>query len=259
MDDFLSICIEAAVRGAAILKEVGRPSVVKAKSLRDLVTEADVKSQQAIADFLRKAYPSHQIQGEEAVETPPAAHADDHFVWVIDPLDGTTNFVHGVPFWCVSLALLHYGHPIVGVVLDPVRDDCVSAARGCGCSWNGQSACVSSAETLNSSLLACSFSSEVRRDSEEVRRFLAILPEARAIRRMGSTAMNLAYVATGRFDGFWTSSTHVWDVAAGGLLVHEAGGVVTALNGLDWQPQKDPCLLAAATGPLSRAILECWR
>lgn len=228
MVDFLTLCEKAARAGAeALVDWIGRFQVLE-KGPADLVTEADAASQQAIRRVLMAAVPNHGFVGEETDEP---VNVDAEYCWVADPLDGTTNYVHQVPHYAVSLALVHRGHPIVGVVLDPISQETYSASRGQGAFLNGRAIHTSDVHDLSQALVAASFSARVTADSPEIDQFNAALLNCQAVRRTGSAALNLAYVAAGRFDGFWAQSTKSWDVAAGVVLVEEAGGVVTSLDG----------------------------
>jgi myo-inositol-1(or 4)-monophosphatase len=226
--DFLTLCEKAARAGAETLVDwIGRFQVEE-KGPADLVTEADAASQEAIRRVLMAAVPDHGFVGEEKADP---VNVGAEYCWVADPLDGTTNYVHRVPHYAVSLALVHRGLPIVGVVLDPISEESYSAARGEGATLNGQPIRTSDVQDLSQALIAASFSARITADSPEIEQFTAALLNCQAVRRTGSAALNLAYVAAGRFDGFWAQSTKSWDVAAGVLLVEEAGGVVTLLDG----------------------------
>ena len=228
MVDYLRLCEKAAQAGAqALLDWIGRFQV-REKGPADLVTEADLASQEAIRRVLVAAVPEHGLISEEAAEP---FNAGAEYCWVADPLDGTTNYVHRVPHYAVSLALLHHGQPIVGVVYDPTSEEMFSAERGRGAKLNGRSIRTSDITDLSQALVAASFSARVEAGSPEIGQFEAVLLNCQAVRRTGSAALNLAYVAASRFDGFWALSTKSWDVAAGVLLVEEAGGVVTQMNG----------------------------
>jgi myo-inositol-1(or 4)-monophosphatase len=210
-----------------LLDWIGRFEV-REKGPSDLVTEADWAAQEAVRGVLMSAFPEHGFVSEES-ETPLNADAD--YCWIVDPLDGTTNYVHQVPHYAVSVALVHQGRPVVGVVHDPVHDELFSAASGQGAFLNGRAIRTSQVNNLAQALVAASFSAKVRADSPEIDQFVSVLLNCQAVRRTGSAALNLAYVAAGRFDAFWAMTTRAWDVAAGILLVTEAGGVVTRLDG----------------------------
>jgi myo-inositol-1(or 4)-monophosphatase len=222
-----------------------------------LVTEADLASQQAIQRILLEAFPEHGFLGEEQEPTSPdKLEADSR--WIVDPLDGTTNYVHGLPAFSVSIALEHRGDLAVGVIYDPVADECFTAAANRGAFLNGERIAVSLCQSLDQALAAASFSANVARDSEEVRRFLELLGECQAVRRLGSSALNLAYLAAGRLDAYWATSVKIWDVAAGVLLVREAGGVVTNVEGGTFDLSQ-PCFAAAATPPLHQQLVAALR
>lgn len=242
------LCEDAARAGGRALSSwVGRFSVHK-KGPADLVTEADWASQEAIRKVLLSSCPGHHFVSEES-DAPPRFDAE--YCWVVDPLDGTTNYVHHVPHYAVSVALAHRGQAIVGVVFDPLADECFAAERGKGARLNGNPIHASQVSDLADALVAASFSSSVQFPSREVDQFVAALLNCQAVRRTGSAALNLCYVAAGRFDAFWALSTKAWDIAAGMLLVEEAGGVVTLADGgalsLD-----TPHPVASATSELHR-------
>jgi myo-inositol-1(or 4)-monophosphatase len=244
--DFLTLCEHAArAGGQALASWVGRFAVHK-KGPFDLVTEADWASQEAIRRILLAACPEHSIVSEE-IDAPPQFDAE--YCWVVDPLDGTTNYVHQVAHYAVSVALAKRGRPIVGVVFDPVADECYTAERGQGARLNGSLIRTSPVRDLAEALVAASFSSEVTFPSREIDQFVAALVRCQAVRRTGSAALNLCYVAAGRFDAFWAQSTKAWDIAAGMLLVEEAGGVVSRMDGTP-VPLDEPHPVASATPEL---------
>jgi myo-inositol-1(or 4)-monophosphatase len=201
-------------------------------SARDLVTEADLESERRLVEHLRRAYPAHAIEAEEAVRDRESGGPR----WFLDPLDGTVNFVHRLPCFAVSLGLLVEGEPEVAVVHAPRLGETFHAARGAGAFLGRERLSVSGASTLAEAILATGF--PYRREgarSSNLENFAALLPEVRDLRRMGSAALDLAYVAAGRYDGFWELHLAPHDVAAGALLVREAGGLVTDLDGgEDW-------------------------
>jgi len=252
MADYIQVCEDAARAGAEeLLAWQGRWSV-REKGPADLVTDADLASQQAIGRVIRAAYPEHAFVGEEG---PQAEIADDRPCWIVDPLDGTTNYVHHVPHFAVSVAVAHGGEVRAGAVLNPVSGTCYTAVRGSGAWKNGEAIRTSGVHELDKSLLAVSFPPAVTRDAREIRHFLAMVGSCQAIRRMGSAALNLCYVACGRFDGYWATSDHAWDVAAGALLVEESGGYLTAPDGGPFDLW-DAHLLAAANQHIHARILD---
>jgi len=202
-------------------------SVLKSNPL-DLVTEADREAEAAVIKIIRKAFPSHAILAEESGAS---AGASEHR-WIIDPLDGTTNFAHGFPAFCVSIAYEHRGRVQVGVVFDAFHRELFTARRGKGAQLNGKPIHVSKSKALATSLLATGFPY----DRRERRRFYLcfwedMMTRVQGVRRAGSAALDLASVASGRLDGFWEFGLKPWDVAAGSLLVSEAGGTVTNMDG----------------------------
>ncbi len=234
----LAVAREAAqAAGAVLLEHFGRlrPGEVASKGVaRDLVTAADLESERVLVARLREHFPSHAIEAEE--ETHDARGAVDGPRWFLDPLDGTVNFVHGLPVFSVSLGLWSGGEPEVGVVYAPRLGEMFCALRGGGATLNGEPLRVSSAATLGEALLATGF--PYRRETlahSNLENFCAFFYDVRGLRRLGSAALDLAYTAAGRFDGYWELHLAPHDVAAGGLLVREAGGVVRdADGGEDW-------------------------
>lgn len=254
--DFLTSAQEAARRGARVLEQWRTRFRVREKGRADLVTEADLESQQAIREFLSHRFPGHDFLGEEDRSHPrPGPGAPP--TWIVDPLDGTTNYVHDCPLYCVSIGLQVAGELVVGVVYDPTREEMFSAAQGQG-AWVGDRPLrVSRVERLEESLLATGFPADLRgRDQvlEEWRRFSF---RAQSLRRTGSTALNLAYLAAGRFDGYWAFDNHVWDVAGGTVLLREAGGVITNADGSPYDPYRADAV--ASNGLLQAAMLDCLR
>lgn len=253
MDEFSNACEQAARAGGQVLRDwLGRIRA-REKGPKDLVTEADLASQQAIRELLLGRFPDHQFLGEE-IDSSDARTLGEGYCWVVDPLDGTTNYVHQLPNFAVSIALCRGGQALVGTVYDPLLDECFSAVAGRGARLNGKPIRVSDCCELRQALIAASFSSNVRRDSPEVRRFLEVLYASQAVRRMGSAALNLCYVGAGRLDGYWATSVQPWDVAAGTLIVREAQGVLSAPDGTPFELPR-ATLAAAATPELHRALL----
>lgn len=249
-------CEAAARAGAAVLLEWRGKIQVREKAPADLVTEADLASQQEIRRLVLGKYPDHNFVGEETEDV--AGPTESPFRWIVDPLDGTTNYVHGLAFYSVSIAVEHHGALIAGVVYDPERDECFSASRGGGAMCNGRKIGASTTTSLDQALLVTGFPPKTRADSPDVLRFGRMMEASRAIRRLGSAALNLCYVACGRVDAYWASSVKAWDIAAGVLIAEEAGALVTSLDGepLDlWRPQ----ILTASTMELHRALIEGLR
>ncbi len=231
MQDFvrlLAVCETAARAGAAELKAWQGKFTSREKSARDLVTDADLASQRAVEKVIRQEFPDHGFLGEES---PDPEQLKLPYCWVVDPLDGTTNYVHGFPCYAVSVAVAYEGELAAGTVIDPLAEECFTAARGLGSRLNGEPLSVSTTTHLNHALVAVSFPPHPRPDSPDIQAFMRVSPECQAVRRTGSAALNLAYVASGRLDAHWAHFIHSWDSAAGVLLVEEAGGVVSSYAG----------------------------
>jgi len=254
ISDYIKTC-EKAVRagGAIVIDWMGRIKV-REKGPADLVTEADLAAQEVVRNVIADSYPGHSFLSEEDVGAQAAAEVAE-YRWILDPLDGTTNFVHGVPHFSVSLALQRRGELLVGAVFDPMRDECFSAAAGKGSYLNGQPIRTSQVQELSEALAAVGFPPGSGRDSPDAAVFLEALEACQAIRRTGSAALNLCYLAAGRFDVFWSFSTKIWDVAAGVLIVREAGGTVTSTDGGEFVLE-DASFLAAANEPLHGRLRE---
>jgi myo-inositol-1(or 4)-monophosphatase len=232
MREFLQAAEDAARLAGQILRSWSSRFTVREKSRSNLVTEADLASQTAIADLLRGRFPQHGLLGEEDLGHD---RANTEYRWIIDPLDGTTNYVHGFPYYAVSIGLEHRGELIAGVVYDPVRDELFMAAKGEGASLNRRPLRCSDVSALNQAMVIASLPVGTEAADVAVKRFLKVLPHAQTVQRTGSAALNLAYLAAGRLDGFWSSSLKPWDMAAGVVLVAEAGGLTTQMNGKPFQ------------------------
>ena len=225
---YLAIGLEAALAAGRIHRQYFRndPQIQK-KGPIDLVTAADVAAERAIRELIAARLPGHSVLGEEQAGGVSRQSAT-RCRWIVDPLDGTTNFAHGLALFCVSLALEVDGRIELAVVCDPMADELFVAERGQGARLNGQPIRVSFTDTLIDSLLCTGFPYSIRdRRERQVQVFSKFLGRARAVRRLGSAALDLCYVAAGRFDGFWEEQLHPWDIAAGALIVEEAGGRVT--------------------------------
>ncbi|MCA9064110.1 MAG: inositol monophosphatase, partial [Planctomycetaceae bacterium] len=244
--------ITAAHRGGDVLQQwVGRFSV-REKSKANLVTEADEASQAAIVQSLSEEFPDHGFLGEEDLKQ----HSDTSApLWIIDPLDGTSNYVHGFPYYAVSIAIAIEGTVLAGVIYDPNRRETFSAAAGLGATLNGQSIQTSGETDPRQTMALASLPVCADPGNPAVTRFLKALPQLQTVQRTGSAALNLASVACGRADAFWSTSLNAWDVAAGVLLVQEAGGSVTNVAG---EPVDIflPSLLAAASETLRKDLVK---
>lgn len=253
MAEFLEVCEEAARRAADVLGSWQGRVTAREKAPADLVTEADVAAQECIREVVQSAFPAHEFIGEEGGNTGPAQESP--YRWIVDPLDGTTNFVHGLRQFSVSVALAHGANILCGTVYDPSSDECFTAAAGGGAFLNGVPIRVSGESRLADALVSASFPSRVTRDHPLIQEFIQVLTTSQAIRRMGSSALNLSYLAAGRFDAYWANHVKMWDVAAGILLVREAGGVVTGPTGEPFDIDH-PRFVAAATNQLHGELLR---
>ncbi len=228
--DYLNVAIEAAKEAGKFLKiNLGKVKNIQTKKEEiNLVTEIDKESEKKIVQFIKSKFPHHSILAEESGE----AKSDLGYKWIIDPLDGTTNYTHSFPVFCVSIALEHKGEVILGVIYDPNFDELFWAEKGKGAFLNGKKISVSKTDKLIKSMLATGFPYNVRENPDNcIEHFVNFLMEAQAIRRLGSAALDLAYVACGRLDGFWEVNLNPWDVAAGKIIVEEAGGKITDFYG----------------------------
>lgn len=235
MHPILNIAVKAARRAATVINRASTQLdllTVQSKSPNDFVTEVDRAAEAAIIEVLREAYPGHGILAEESGELGPANGSESEFVWIIDPLDGTTNFIHGFPQYAISIALAKNGVPEHGVVFDPNRNELFTASRGSGAFLNDRRIRVSRRTRLGDALLGTGFP---YRQFDHVDAYLAAFREltqkSAGIRRPGAAALDLAYVACGRIDGFWELGLAPWDMAAGALLIQEAGGLISDLAG----------------------------
>lgn len=224
--------VTAALAGGEVLTKWFRKVSARSKSCEaDIVTEADEAAQKVIHEIVMEQFPEHNFLGEEGLNR---TDGKDPYRWVIDPLDGTSNYFHGNPYFCVSIGFERDGQLHGGVIYDPTRKELFTGLRDQGAYLNGERIGVSQIDRLQQSLLVASFPPGVRSDSLPIQQFLRILPHAQTIQRTGSAALNLAYLATGRLDGFWSYSLKPWDMAAGVLIVREAGGLVTKMCGSEF-------------------------
>lgn len=221
--------------GRVMRKHFGKVAV-RYKGRANIVTQADLESQEAILSVIRRRFPDHDYRAEEDA----VKDTGSDFMWVIDPLDGTTNYAHGNPVCCASVGLLYRGKPLAGGVYDPFRDELFAAEAGRGARLNGRKMSVSKVPDLKSALLVTGFAYDRAERSrfyiEHYRRFMVLCHD---VRRSGSAAHDLAWIAAGRADGFWEFSLSPWDVAAGMLLVAEAGGAVSDFSGRPWKRYND--------------------
>jgi myo-inositol-1(or 4)-monophosphatase len=227
-DQHLAVAIEAARAAGALLRgHYGRPQQVEHKGEIDLVTALDRQAETLVVERIRAAFPDHAILAEEG----SGGGTDVAHRWLVDPLDGTTNYAHAYPCFAVSIAYERAGQVVVGVVYDPLRDELFAAQAGRGASLNGQPLRVATTPRLLESLLITGFPYDRARFPAALRLWNALIERAQALRRDGAAALDLCYVAAGRADGFWERPLQPWDMAAGALLVREAGGRVTSFRG----------------------------
>ena len=252
---YLAAATQAALRAGEIQKALyGQEIEISHKGEIDIVTEVDRACEDAIVAVLRERFPDHDIVTEET----DLRRTGSRFVWFTDPLDGTTNFAHGYPFFCSSVALTVSGEVVAGAVFDPIKEELFTAERGAGAHLNGRRLRVSSASELLRSLLVTGFPYDVRDDIPgKLRLFARFMGEARAVRRDGAAALDLGYVAAGRFDGFWEERLQPWDMMAGKLMVEEAGGRVSRFDGAPHGLGADEIL--ATNGVLHERMLEILR
>ena len=233
MHPMLNTAVKAARKAGSIISRSSfdlDKLTVRSKRHNDFVSEVDHAAEEAIIETLREAYPKHGFLAEES----GAKDAKADYVWVIDPLDGTTNFLHGFPQYCVSIALLHKNAAAHAVVFDPNRNELFTASKGSGAYLNDRRIRVSKTDRLDDALVGTGFPfREVDRIDEYLRMFRNVTCTSSGIRRPGAAALDLAWVAAGRIDGFWELGLSPWDMAAGALLIREAGGLVGDLDGED--------------------------
>lgn len=252
LDDYAHHAAQIARDAGQILRDrFGQPHDVRFKGAIDLVTEADRAAEDLIADRLRTLCPDHDLLCEEGSV---GASSGSAFRWVVDPLDGTTNFAHGLPTFAVSMALEDAGIPVVGVVYDPMRDELFVARRGGGATLNGIPIHVSGVDQLISSILVTGFSYDFERRAQQAEVWRDFLTRVQAIRQTGSAALNLCYIAAGRLDGYWERGLSPWDVAAGAVIVTESGGAVTNMRGGSFH--SDDREVLASNGRLHGDLLD---
>jgi myo-inositol-1(or 4)-monophosphatase len=252
----LSTAVEAVLHaGEMQMASFGQGIRIDKKGAIDLVTEVDVAVETWFRGFIHERYPEHRILAEELQETSRAGLASSPYCWIFDPIDGTTNYAHGLPIFCAALGLEVDGRIEVGAVFDPTRKELFTAERGKGAFLNGTRLQVSNATSLGDSLLCTGFPYDVYDRGEEiVGLFGKFVGQGRAVRRLGSAALDLCYVAAGRLDGFWEGTLHPWDIAGASLLVEEAGGVITGYDGSPFNPRRDD--VVAANSHIHPAMLS---
>jgi len=253
----IEACVKAAQAGGQVLLRHFRrldPALVTEKSKNDLVSQADRDSEAVIKAELARHFPQYRFLGEES----GASGAGDGPRWIVDPLDATLNFVQGLPHWCVSVALWDREGPVAGCIHDPLREDLFVAARGQGASWNGKPMAVSRQPGLDGAFLATGFAWQLEERFPAFNRALcAVFPRAKGIRRAGSAALDLAHTACGIYDVYFELGLKPWDLAAGALLVQEAGGAITDWQGgAGWMESGN---VVAGNRPVQAQLLEAVR
>jgi len=238
----LNFAIETARdAGRLLLEKFDRNIKVSKKGDINLVTEADLASESLIIERIKSHFPQHSILAEESGNA-VVTGGENKWKWIIDPLDGTTNYAHGYPCFCVTIALEHDGEVVTGVTYDPTRDELFAAERGRGASLNNKPIRVSETEDLGESLVVTGFPYDFKSRHNFARHLTEFLLNSRGVRRDGSAAIDMAYVACGRFDGFWEEGLNPWDMAAGVLLIEEAGGQVSNYDGSNFDLYSPPVL-----------------
>jgi len=256
LNDMREVAARAArLAGQELCRRLDQSHEITTKGLRDIVTEADLASERLILEQIRRHYPSHGVVSEEAA--PGLGDLRGGFWWAVDPLDGTTNYARGLPIFSISVAALKEGLPVVGVVHEPLRDWTFSAQRGGGAFLNGSALAVGKAQDLLSAMVAFDWSREQRERLQVLAKVQRIGPQVGALRTWGSAALGLCHVAAGWVDAYFHAALSLWDMAAGVLLVEEAGGQVTQLNGRAWTPEATSIL--ASNGPTHGPLLDLLR
>jgi myo-inositol-1(or 4)-monophosphatase len=254
----LQVAIEAATDAGKFLKQnIGKFKSIQQKDGQDrnLVTEIDKKSEELIIKIISSHYPSHDILAEESGND---KGKPSEYRWIIDPLDGTTNFTHGLPIFCVSIGVEYKGEMIAGVIYDPNTDELFTSEKGSGAFLNGKRIHVSLVDYIGRSILVTGFPYNIIENPDHaVEHFVNFLMKAQAVRRLGSAALDLAYLASGRFDGFWEVALQPWDMAAGVLILHEAGGVITNFSGAKFNLYEKQLL--ASNGTIHNQMLDVIR
>ena len=234
LEHIKTIGIEAARKGATVLKDLAGKTSIRKKGRIDLVTEADLGSEKVIIHTIKNHFPDHDILAEETGRT---TH-DSEYEWIIDPLDGTTNFAHQIPHYAISIAFAIKGDVVAGIVLNPVKDELFTAVTGSGATLNDNPITVSEVASVSESLLVTGFPYNFKEIFETVtKRFSNCLSASQGIRRFGSAALDLCDIACGRFDGFWEQNLKPWDTAAGFIIATEAGATVTDFSNKHYRPE----------------------
>ncbi len=255
----LDVATEAALAsGDKIVEYLGHPGDVEFKREKDMVTKADRLSEEIIITKIRQDFPKHHILAEERGLVRGNGESEAEYTWVVDPLDGTTNFAHGVPMFAVSIGVIHSGVPVIGVVYNPVSKELFRAELGQGAFLNEEAISVSSVSSICHSLVGTGFPYDMEDEEDNnVRDFCRVVAEVQDVRRMGVASLDLAYVACGRFDAYWEPGLAPWDVAAGAVLVREAGGMATDYEGREFILENQQ--IVASNGIIHTELLRLLR
>lgn len=243
----MEIAVDAAKMAGQILRDMLESASSRMKAPKDLVTDADLAAQAAIEKRIMSEFPTHFFLGEESATNQESwdMFSKKDYCWVVDPLDGTVNYVHRLPNFAVSIALMRNNQSVLGVVLDPMAGELFTAVEGKGAHLNGKPIRASSVVRLEDAMVAVSFPPQVHRESIEIKQFIEVLLASQSVRRLGSAALNLCYVANGRLDAYWANSLKPWDVAAGALITQEATAKLTDLAGNPFDPWNGEVLAAS--------------
>ncbi len=242
--EFLQVAEEAARLAGGILQEWSSKFTAQEKSPANLVTEADLAAEKAIYDYLSQRFPDHRFMGEEGLSK---EEGNSPYRWIIDPLDGTSNYVHQFPYYAVSIGLERDNELIAGAIYDPNRDEMFSASTGNGAFLNKNPIRISNNSALSNAMCMASLPVKSDRNHPAVKQFLSVLEVAQTVQRTGSAALNLCAVASGRIDAFWSRSLKPWDMAAGVVIVREAGGQVTSMSGAEFNVHQPDLLSTNGT------------
>ncbi len=255
MDEFLNACRAAALIGGEQLESYRDRFQTSEKGRHDLVTDSDLASQRAIHDYLYQRFPDHGFLGEESIRLPMVDNSASEYRWIVDPLDGTLNYVHQLQSWSVSIALQQNDQVVAGAVYDPWLQEMYLATCDGPATLNGVSLQTRKCDDLQQALLVVSLPTNLSRQSPEIDDLIELMCSTRSVRRLGSAALNLCYLAAGRVDAYWATRLNLWDVAAGWLILEQAGGWLCNPQGGPVDPNQ-PQLVAAANETLASKLVS---
>jgi myo-inositol-1(or 4)-monophosphatase len=244
LEPYLVEATLAAQAAGAVIMDMLETAEIREKGVNDLVTDADEASQRIIEEHLRAAFPSHDFLGEEDARS--SRDVSGEWLWIVDPIDGTANYAHKLPNFAISIALARNEQVVVGVVFDPFSKELFSAVLGSGARLNNAVIRCSQCDRIDRALVAASFPPQIERGSVEIAQFIEMLMACQGVRRLGSAALNLCFVACGRLDGYWASSVKSWDVAAGQLIATEAGATLSSWKGEPFDLAEGSVCIAAS-------------